>query len=312
MGKKLVIKGADFSTNGFRTGNMVNVAIGSEGTNPYTLYFLPTAIAADLPGPNDAIVIPNDAVSNVLSADGEVNINTAYQSLLFAQSNANTKLDELVVAYDKSEISKAVQMFRSMTIGKLDMRGVSFARGCSINAMFVSADIMDLKMPDMYVASARYAFYNFNNANYAPVDFSFIKEVTSDLTNMFQYLKATTAVFNGIDTSKAAVFNSCFAYSVIDEIDLSAWTFESMTHCLYMFEHAKARTIHLDNFSKTVSAIYSNNMFSDTPNLTTVYVTNCSAEVKTGLLGLLNGVSAGGSNNWSETTVGGKAALTHS
>ena len=312
MGKKLVIKGVDFSTNGFRTGNMVNVTIGGEGTNPYALYFLPTAIAADQPKPNDAIVIPNDAVSNVLSADGEVNINTAYQSFLFAQSNALTVLDELIVDYNKSEIDKAVQMFSTMSINKLDMRGVSFARNCNINCMFAGADISELKMPDMYVYQARNAFYNFNNTTNAPADFSFIKEVNWDLTTMFQYLKATTAIFNGIDVSRATIFNSTFRYSVIDEIDLSAWTFESMTHCITMFEHAKARTIHLDNLSKTVGAVYCSNMFNDTPNLVAVFVTNCSAEVKTWLLGLLNGVSAGGSNNWSETTVGGKAALTHS
>lgn len=310
MGKKLIILGADFSENGIRTSNVVNVEMIEGGTNPYNFYFLPTALST--PDLYTSPTMPGDAVANEVTEDGDIAINSAYTSFYAGRTygmSENVRLKSLNVNYNKSSIADFTQSFRGTYLNALDLRNISFANGVNCRYMFALADIIDLKMPDIVVGNATYMFYNFNSVNNAPTDFSFIKKITGVMANMFHYLKASSANFKGIDVSEATNMNDVFLECKLDDIDISTWVNSSMTHCGSMFKNTLARTLHLDNWEKTVADWASSDMFVGANNLTTVFVTNCSSTVKTWLLGKLNGASAGGSNNWIESTVDGKAAL---
>lgn len=310
MGKKIVISGADFSQNGFRTDNVVQVEMDSNSTNPYKVYFLPTALTS--PSPYTDPTMPDDAVEKVFNEDGQILIGDEYASLYFgiiSGETGNRKIKELTAAYSRSTISNFNQCCRGITAERVDLGGIHFADGVNASCMFSSSDIKELLMPQMVVGDASYMFYNFNYARKTPSDFSFIKKVTGSMANMFQYLRSTQAVFNGIDVSAVTNFNDCFRYCELDDIDLSEWKPTAGVNFGDTFNACLARTIRLDNWNISIAGWASSGMFANTNNLIRVFVTNCTTTVKNNLIGILNASNAGGSSNWVESTEGGKAVL---
>lgn len=310
MGKSLLIKGADFSVNGMKVNNVVNVELATGGTNPYVFFFLPTPFTY-IENVNTDPTLPGDAVTKSVNQDSAVDIEGNFNAFGFGRVSGDStyKTIKKISAAYSSQLSDAYACCRGLFADEIDLRGLSFSPGIVSSGMFALASVSTLKMPDMEVASARNMFYNFCHSHRdADIDFSFLKKVTSDLTSMFSYLKCRTAIFKNMDTSSATVFNSAFIYCQMEEVDLSTWTFAAATHVISMFSTCpNLKTIHLDSLSKTIS--YYTNMFASCPALTTVYVTNCSSAVKTWLIARLNEASAGGSSNWTESTIGGKAAL---
>lgn len=306
MGKRLIVPGADFSANGFKTENFVDVKL-SNGI-PFKFYFFPTA-PADTGSVYTDPTVPNDAVLNTVSADGIVGISGNYASFGFFFGNGVEYVDSIIISYDKT-LTDAKYICDRLKAEKIDLRGLSFGTS-QINAanMFRGADIGTLKMPDMYISDANNMFYNFNVNHYnAEIDFSFIKKVGSTVKEMFKFCRTRYIDLRGVDVSTVTVFNNCFQQSDAIEINLADWDFSHGNYGLAIFNICpNLTTIHLDNFNNTTGNFGAN--FGNCPRLTTVFVTNSSAAAKTILLNELNTNSAGGSSNWVEGTVDGKAAL---
>ena len=306
MGKRLIVPGADFSANGFKTENFMDVELAN-GV-PFKFYFFPTA-PADAGDVNNYPTIPNDAVLNTVSDDGIFGISGNYASFGFFFGNAIEDVDSVAISYDKT-LTDAKYICSRMRARIIDLRGLSFGTS-QINAakMFLSADIGTLKMPDMYISDANNMFYNFNVNYYnAEIDFSFIKKVGSTVKEMFKYCHTRHIDLRGVDVSSVTIFNNCFEKSDAIEINLADWDFSHGNYGLSMFNsNPNLSTIHLDNFNNTTGNFAVN--FGSCPRLTTVFVTNASVAAKTILLNNLNSASAGGSSNWVESTVEGKAAL---
>lgn len=312
MGKKLIIKGADFSANGMRTGNVVILKLASGGTNPYHLYFLPTELTT-AGGTNTLPVVPSDAVLNTVTEDGEILINSNnYKSFIFGMNTTDSNdisVKELSCSYDES-INDIRSAFIGVNADVVDLRGMNFGTDCDCRLMFRTASIKTLLMPDLYLGDkTSNMFYNFNSDNVqGTLDLSFIKKINS-INTTFTFLKGSSVNFGSPDTSELIDSASAFSRCALQVIDLSGWDFSHITSCYRMFENcSNLKNLHLDNW-KNDSATYYNNMFDGTTNLTTVFVTNCNSSQKTWLLARLNGSTAGGSSNWVEGTVSGKAAL---
>lgn len=110
--------------------------------------------------------------------------------------------------------------------------------------------------------------------------------------------------------SSGAVTTGMFSDATIIELNANCFT------SLYgnvdnMFKLTGWNTIHLDNLNDVSGVTSSNNLFSNsvssTPKVTINNVTNES--VKTFLKSKLNAVSAGGSSDWHESTIGGVLCL---
>jgi hypothetical protein len=315
MGKKLIIKGANFSENGFRTSNVIDVKLLADGTNPYKFYFLPTALTY-ISNVNTDPELPNDAVANSVSADGTVNINSSnFVSFLFGKNTTdkvNNNIKSLSVNYNKNTINDANQMFISFTADVVDLRGVKFGKDFNANKMFARTSIADLRMPDVEINGAAYMFYNYcalkQNVH---GDFRFIKKVKGNCVQMFRFLKCTTADFSGIDISGITDGSSMFESCTMAEIDLSTWAFPADVNLNSLFSGCtNLITLHIDKWVASAdSGIKYNSLFTNCNALTKVFVSECSSAAKTFLIGKLNTASAGGSSNWVESTEGGKAVL---
>jgi uncharacterized protein YjbI with pentapeptide repeats len=316
MGKKLIIKGADFSVNGMRTGNVVNVKLATGGTNPYKLYFLPTELS-DYGSTLNPPVLPSDAVENSISMDGDVLINSqTYKSFLFGRNTTGqttSVIKELICSYDE-EITDFKSAFYGVNADKVDLRGLNFSTDCSYKFLFANASIKEVLMPDLYInAAINRMFYNFNVDNpTGTLDISFIKKVYT-INNAFSHLYGAFVNFGSPDTSTLDDTSSAFQYCHLQTINLSGWDFSNVNNCYNMFDGCEnLKILHLDNWKNDLSGVSSShyaNMFTTTPNLTTVFVTNCNSSQKSWLLARLNECTAGGSTNWVESTVDGKAAL---
>lgn len=314
MGKKLIIKGADFSANGMRIDNVVNVLLKQGGTNPYVCYFLPTPaeLVYDV---NTFPTPPADAIAKSLAKDGDIEINNDnIQSFIFGQAAGDSgykAISELSVSYNK-QIANMAQSFMLVTADTLDLRGMNFASGLNAMKMFNGATIKHILANNLEIDNARAMFYNFGNQDtMADYSLAFIKKITGDCTNAYQYVKGHSVDFGEVDLSSASVYNSMFYYCQLTKIDLSKWTFNnSPTHAISMFQNTpNLAELHLDNWNARPG--FYTNMFSNTPNLAKVFVSNCTSESKTWLIARLNENTAGGSSNWVESSEGGKAVLVH-
>lgn len=312
MGKRLIIKGADFSANGIRIDNIVNVLLKQGGTNPYVCYFLPTP-AGIVDNVNTYPTPPADAILNSIAEDGGIEINNDnIQSFIFgvAAGDVGYKvISELSVSYNK-QIANMAQAFMLVNADTLDLRGMNFASGLVASKMFDGATIKHILANDLEISNARTMFYNFGNHDtMADYSLAFIKKITGDCTNAYQYLKGRNVDFGEVDLSLANIYNTMFKFCQLTKIDLSKWTFNnSPTHAMNMFEGTTNLVeLHLDNWN--ASPRYYSGMFKTTPNLAKVFVSNCTSESKTWLIARLNENTAGGSSNWVESTEGGKAVL---
>lgn len=312
MGKRLIIKGADFSANGMRINNIVNVLLKQGGTNPYVCYFLPTP-AECVQDVNTFPTPPADAILNSLTEDGDMEINNDnIQSFIFGRTAGGSGLkviSELYVSYNK-QIADMAQSFMNLVADTLDLQGMNFASGLVAQKMFDGATIKHILADDLEISNARAMFYNFGNQDTtADYSLAFIKKITGDCTGAYQYVKGHSVDFGEVDLSSANVYNSMFYYCQLTKIDLSKWTFNnSPTHAISMFENAKNLVeLHLDNWNARPT--YYSNMFANTPYLAKVFVSNCTSESKTWLIARLNENAAGGSSNWVESTEGEKAVL---
>lgn len=309
MGKKIIVRGADFSLNGFLADNYVQLTMNSESTNPYKIYYLPTALSS----PIDTFPsMPNDAIEKSFTNSGQLDINEQYASLYCGRLNGESiyrRIEKIEIAYSRSIMSDINQAFRGIVANTLDLSGLVLSEGVNCNRLFYNSDIKELIMPNIIVGNATKMFYNLNSINHNPVDFSFIKKVTGSMADMFHYLKAIRATFNGIDVSAVTNYNDCFRYCELDDIDLSEWKPTAGVNFGDTFNGCLARTIHLDNWNISIAGWASSGMFANTNNLTRVFVTNCTTTVKNNLIGILNTSNAGGSSNWAESSEGGKAVL---
>ena len=312
MGKKLIIKGADFSVNGMRIDNIVNVLLKQGGTNPYVCYFLPTP-AEIVEDPNTLPTPPADAILNSLTEDGSIEINNNnIQSFIFGETAGDSSvkvISELSVSYYK-QIANMAQSFMAMTADTLDLRGVNFASGLIAQKMFAHSTFKHILANDLEISNARTMFYNFGSQDtQADYSLAFVKKITGDCTSAYQYVKGHSVDFGEVDLSLASVYNSMFLFCQLTKIDLSKWTFNnSPTHAIDMFKGTpNLAELHLDNWNARPT--YYANMFANTPNLAKVFVSNCTSESKTWLIARLNENTAGGSSNWVESTEGGKAVL---
>ena len=314
MGKKLIIKGADFSVNGMRIDNVVNVLLKQGGANPYVCYFLPTPaeIVYDV---NICPTLPSDAIAKSLAEDGDIEINNDnIQSFIFGQvagQNSYKVISELSVSYNK-QIANMDQAFMLVTADTLDLRGMNFVGGLNAVKMFDGATIKHILAKDLEISEARSMFYNFGNQDtQADYSLAFIKKITGDCTNAYQFVKGHSVDFGEVDLSLASVYNTMFNYCQLTKIDLSKWTFNnSPTHAINMFANTpNLAELHLDNWNARPG--FYTGMFANTPNLAKVFVSNCTSESKAWLIARLNENTAGGSSNWVESTEGGKAVLVH-
>lgn len=312
MGKKLIIKGADFSVNGMRIDNIVNVLLKQGGTNPYVCYFLPTPaeIVYDV---NTCPTPPADAILNSIVEDGDIEINNDnIQSFIFGQvagQDSYKAISKLSVSYNK-QIANMAQAFMLFTADTLDLRGMNFAGGLNTMKMFDGATIKHILANDLEISNAREMFYNFGNHDtMADYSLAFIKKITGDCTNAYKFVKGHSVDFGEVDLSLANVYNTMFDYCQLTKIDLSKWTFNnSPTHAISMFANTpNLAELHLDNWNARPD--FYSGMFANTPNLAKVFVSNCTSESKTWLIARLNENTAGGSSNWVESTEGGKAVL---
>lgn len=314
MGKRLIIKGADFSVNGMRIDNIVNVLLKQGGTNPYSCYFLPTP-AEIVDDVNICPTPPSDAIAKSLAEDGDIEINNDnIQSFIFGQAAGDSSykvISKLSVSYNKP-ISNMAQAFMLLNADTLDLRGMNFARGLIAQKMFDGATIKHILAKDLEISNARNMFYNFGASDtQADYSLAFIKKITGDCTGIYKYLKGHSVDFGEADLSLASVYNSMFLNCQLTKIDLSKWTFNnSPTHAVEMFANtSNLAELHLDNWNARPG--FYTAMFSNTPNLAKVFVSNCTSESKTWLIARLNENTAGGSSNWVESTEGGKAVLVH-
>lgn len=312
MGKKLIIKGADFSANGMRIDNIVNVLLKQGGTNPYVCYFLPTP-ATIVDSPNTLPTPPEDAILNSIAEDGDIEINNDnFQSFIFGRVVGDSSfkvISELSVSYNK-RIANMAQAFMGLNADTLDLRGMNFASGLIAQKMFDGATVKHILANDLEISNARTMFYNFGASDtMADYSLAFIKKITGDCTSAYHYVKGHNVDFGEVDLSLASVYNSMFAYCQLTKIDLSKWTFNnSATHVISMFSNTpNLIELHLDNWNAKPN--FNSTMFANTPNLAKVFVSNCTNESKTWLIARLNENTAGGSSNWVESTEGGKAVL---
>lgn len=315
MGKQLIIKGADFSENGFRTSNFIDVALSSGGTNPYNIYLLPTPLTYDS-GTNSFPAVPNDAVPKAFTADGSVDIdNNNIVSFLCGRNttdNSPINIKSLEVYFNKYAVANMNQSCIGINADVVDLRGVKFASNVNTKKMFLSSSIAELKMPDLEIDGAENMFWNYcNSKTDVNASFTFIKKLKGICKQMFCYLKCATADFSGMDVTGVTDFDNAFKNSTLREINIADWAVQTTARVNSMFEGCtNLVTLHLDNWNcNPSSSSLSNAMFVNTPSLTTVFVTNCSSTIKTWLIGKLNSSTAGGSSNWVESTVSGKAAL---
>lgn len=312
MGKSLIIPGADFSANGIKVGNIINVVVGE--TIPFNVYLLPTAADYEI-GPQSVPTVPNDAVTCALSDNADVELNAVYASILVGQvygdpDTENKNAFEVVVNYNRALDVR--QAFMCIDLETLDLSGVNFGNNAvDLSKFCACSSIHNLIMPEINVSNMKFAFYNLQaptGVETAPFTFGFIKKVTGTMESAFEYFKYKFADFSGIDVSSVTAFTYCFRRSYLEVIDLSTWHIDSATNISGMFYNcSKLKTLHLDNFN--CQPTYAVIIFSGTTLLEKVFVTNCSSDVKTNLLSKLNEDNAGGSSNWTESTVDGKACL---
>lgn len=314
MGRKLIIVGADFSENGFRTSNVVNIELKNDGTIPYKFYLLPTPLTYES-NVNPRPVVPGDAILKSVSADGGVNIDSGtYVSFLFGRNQTDDHIiyiKSLTANYNKNIVNDANQSLMYINADVVDLRGIKFGDEINANKMFSGSSIADLKMPDVVINGANNMFYNYcNERTNVHQSFSFIKQIKGTANSIFKYLKCASADFSGIDVSQATDLQHAFQNNTLSEIDLSTWTFPHV-RMSSMFENAaNLKTLHLDKWDISAdNGVLYIGLFRGCSALTTVYVTECSANAKTWLLTQLNAQEAGGSTNWTESTVDGKAAL---
>lgn len=308
MGKSLIIPGADFSANGIRVGNVINVVVGE--TIPFNVYLLPTASTYESAA-STYPTVPNDAVLRAVSEDGEIEANSDYASILVGRIAGGAVQEVSEVAINYNGPLDVRQAFMGLYIDMLDLSGINFGSGnVNLSKFCAASKIGTLTMPQINVSDMKYAFYNYQavaDADATP-SFAFIKKVSGTMESAFEYYKRKYADVSGIDVSSVTNFQYTFRNSSLEVIDLSTWHIDSATVINGMFNGcSKLKAIHLDNFNCQPG--YKLLTFSNTPLLEKVFVTNCSSEVKTYLLTALNNNTAGGASNWTEGTVDGKACL---
>ena len=271
MGKKLIIKGADFSANGFVPFWGVGIVIRGN----YAFRIINTL--SDVEGD-----VGSDSTLVRVDSDTEINLEPC-KGLMFGQNNIDGTIycnnAESIHVKTKTPLQTANSMFLGISAESINMKYQRFDVSADGKFTFKNAKVDTLNLQGGFPIGTD-CFKDAQITGVLDISNAVLKgKLNGTGSNSDINVTCNKLIARNLNIGSSTNMNQMLFNNYSQEIDLSYIDTSSVTHANSAFQGCTMHTLHLNGWDTTNIWSYGG-MFLGCQYLTTVYVNDCSESTK--------------------------------